>query len=185
MRPITFAGGRSPPAEGGSSPWGVVSGVTDSLAHGTQVRVGTHEKGICVAATTDPAAQRLGFRTDQVIQEWGYDDDVDHDLREGLEDLGVELVDEQYGDVTDSAIVWWRKSDGDLTDLEDLLVDVSSALDDGGLIWLLVPKAGAQGHVSPSDIGAAASTAGLSSTTSIAAAPGWLGVRLTAKGRGR
>lgn len=141
-----------------------------------------------VTATTDPAtsgAGRLGFTDGQIIQEWGYDQDVDHELRDGLLDLGVELVDEDYGDVTDSAVVWWRASDGDGTDLEDLLVDVSAALDDGGLIWVLVPKAGTPGHVLPAEIGEAARTAGLQPTTSLAAAPGWLGVRLTAKGRGR
>ncbi|WP_108717623.1 MULTISPECIES: DUF3052 domain-containing protein [Miniimonas] len=140
-----------------------------------------------MASTSDPGVEgtRFGFRTGQVIQEWGYDDDVDEDVRDALEGLGIELVDEDYGDVTDSAIVWWRSGDGDSTDLEDLLVDVSSALDDGGLIWVLVPKAGAHGHVRPAEIGEAARTAGLQTTTSIAAAPAWLGVRLVAKGRGR
>lgn len=142
-----------------------------------------------MTATTDPApggAGRLGFTADQVIQEWGYDSDVDHDLREALTDVvGVELVDEDYGDVTDSAIVWWRSDDGDTTDLEDLLVDASSVLDDGGLIWLFVPKAGTGGHVPPSEIGEAARTAGLQPTTSLNAAAGWLGVRLAAPGRSK
>ena len=37
----------------------------------------------------------------------------------------------------------------------------------------------------PSELGESARTAGLQPTTSMAAAPGWLGVRLVAKGRGR
>ncbi|MBN8881839.1 DUF3052 domain-containing protein [Salana multivorans] len=141
-----------------------------------------------MTGTTSPAgseAARFGFTEGQVIQEWGYDDDVDAALREAIEDLGVELVDEDYDDVTDSAIVWWRSDDGDSTDLEDLLVDVGAALDDGGLVWLLVPKAGQPGHVAPSELGESARTAGLQPTSSIAAAPGWLGMRLVAKGRGR
>ncbi|PWD49526.1 DUF3052 domain-containing protein [Serinibacter arcticus] len=142
-----------------------------------------------MTATTDPAASgagRLGFSADQVIQEWGFDDDVDQDFRDQLsDDVGVELVDEDYGDVTDSAIVWWRSDDGDSTDLEDLLVDAASALDDGGLIWVLVPKMGTRGHVPAAEIGEAAQTAGLQPTTSLSAAPGWLGVRLAAPGRGK
>ncbi len=146
-------------------------------------------KGGKVAATSDPVsigAGRFGFTSGQVIQEWGFDDDVDHDLRDELADsVGVELVDEDYGDVTDSAIVWWRAEDGDSSDLEDLLVDVASALDDGGLIWVLVPKIGKPGHFPALEIGEAARTAGLQPTTSLAAAPDWLGVRLAAPGRGR
>ena len=142
-----------------------------------------------VTATTDPAAcgaGRFGFTADQVIQEWGFDDDVDQDLRNELTDqVGVELVDEDYGDVTDSAIVWWRSDDGDSTDLEDLLVDAGSTLDDGGLIWVLVPKMGSRGHVPAAEIGEAAQIAGLQPTTSLSAAPGWLGVRLAAPGRGK
>lgn len=156
--------------------------------HGARPHCNRSERAQGVATTTDPAASgagRLGFTGGQVIQEWGYDDDVDHGLRDGLLELGVELVDEDYDDVTDSAVVWWRAGDGDGADLEDLLVDVSAALDDGGVIWILVPKAGTDGHVLPGDIGSAARTAGLQQTTSLAAAPGWLGVRLTAKGRGR
>lgn len=142
-----------------------------------------------MTATTDPAAQgagRFGFTADQVVQEWGFDDDVDQDLRDDLTDVvGVELVDEDYGDVTDSAIVWWRSGDGDSTDLEDLLVDAASVLDDGGLIWVLTPKMGSAGHVPAAEIGEAARTAGLAPTTSLSAAPGWLGVRLSAPGRGK
>lgn len=142
-----------------------------------------------MTATTDPAASgagRFGFTADQVIQEWGFDDDVDQDLRDELTDeVGVELVDEDYGDVTDSAIVWWRSDDGDSTDLEDLLVDAGSTLEDGGLIWVLVPKMGSRGHVPAAEIGEAARTAGLQPTTSLSAAPGWLGVRLAAPGRGK
>lgn len=130
-------------------------------------------------------AERFGFSQGQVIQEWGYDEDVDQELREAVRNLGVELVDEDYGDVTDSAIVWWREEDGDSTDLEDLLVDVGAALDDGGLVWLLVPKATLDGHVPPAELGESARTAGLQPTTSLAAAPDWLGMRLVAKGRGR
>ena len=45
---------------------------------------------------------KLGFAKGQVIQEFGYDDDVDNDLRFGLEDvIGTELEDEDFNDGAD------------------------------------------------------------------------------------
>jgi DUF3052 family protein len=121
---------------------------------------------------------RLGLTAGQVVQELGYDDDVDHELREAVEDhIGAELVDEDYDDVADAVLLWWRDGDGDLV---DVLVDALSSLADGGVIWVLTPKAGRSGHVEPSDIGEAAPTAGLSQTSSVSAAPDWSGTRLVA-----
>ena len=129
------------------------------------------------------AAARLGFTSGQVIQEFGYDDDVDGDLRSGLEVLtGSELVDEEYDDVTDGAVIWFREGDGDLA---DVLVDALTVLDDSGPIWVLTPKAGRPGHVSHSDIEEAATTAGLHPMTTFAAAPDWSAIRLATRGRGR
>ena len=51
-------------------------------------------------------------------------------------------------------------------------------LADSGVIWLLTPKSGRDGHVPPSDINEAAPTAGLSQTSSISAARDWAGARL-------
>jgi len=139
-----------------------------------------------VSETADDAAQaaaRLGFTSGQVIQEFGYDDDVDEDLRSGLETVtGSALVDEDYDDVTDGALVWFRDDDGDLA---DVLVDALTVLDDNGPIWLLTPKAGRSGHVSHSDIEEAATTAGLHPMTTFAAAPDWSATRLATRGRGR
>ena len=60
----------------------------------------------------------FGFTSGTIVQEFGYDDDVDPALREAAETLtGTELVDEDYEDVADSAIVWWRADDGDVDDL--------------------------------------------------------------------
>ncbi len=121
---------------------------------------------------------RLGFTAGQVVQELGYDDDVDDDLRAAIEDaIGGELVDEDYDDVADVVLLWWRDGDGDLV---DALVDALTTLADGGVIWVLTPKAGRDGHVEPSDIGEAAPTAGLSQTSSISAARDWSGTRLVA-----
>jgi hypothetical protein len=124
------------------------------------------------------APGRLGFTAGQVVQELGYDDDVDDDLRAAIEDaIGGELVDEDYDDVADVVLLWWRDGDGDLV---DALVDALTTLADGGVIWVLTPKAGRDGHVEPSDIGEAAPTAGLSQTSSISAARDWSGTRLVA-----
>jgi len=124
---------------------------------------------------TNPAA-RLGFEPGQVVQEIGFDDDVDHELREGIESLiGQDLVDEDYDDVADVVLLWFRDEDGDLT---DALVDVIGLLEDGGMIWLLTPKTGRDGYVEPSDIAEAGQTAGLSQTKSITVGKEWSGTRL-------
>ncbi len=113
-------------------------------------------------------AERLGIKPGQVVQEIGYDDDCDEQLRGAITD---------YDDVVDVVLLWWRDGDGDLV---DALVDALTPLADGGYIWLLTPKAGRSGHVEPSDIGEAAPTAGLSQTSSVSAARDWSGTRLVA-----
>ena len=123
-------------------------------------------------------AGRLGIKPGQVVQEIGYDDDCDEQLRDEIDALeNVELVDEDYDDVVDVVLLWWRDEDGDLF---DALADALTPLTDGGYIWLLTPKAGRAHHVEPSEIGEAALTAGLSQTSSVSAAPDWLGTRLVA-----
>ena len=127
-------------------------------------------------------AERLGLKPSQVVQEIGWDEDVDDELRDSIENLtGNELLDEESDDVVDVVLLWWRDEDGDLF---DALTNAMRALAEGGQIWLLTPKAGRDGHVEPSDIGEDATTAGLSQTSSISAAPDWSGTRLvTPKGR--
>lgn len=127
-------------------------------------------------------AERLGLKPGQVVQEIGWDEDSDQELRESIEDLtGNEMLDEESDDVVDVVLLWWRDGDGDLF---DALTNALRALAEGGQIWLLTPKAGRDGHVEPSDIGEDATTAGLSQTSSISAAPDWSGTRLVApKGR--
>ena len=91
----------------------------------------------------------LGLLNGQVIQEFGWDDDVDDAFRARIEDAtGEELVDEYYGDVCDGALIWWRDDDGDEDDLADLLVDAKGNLDDGsGVIWVMIPALGTDGYV--------------------------------------
>ncbi|MEV0534139.1 DUF3052 domain-containing protein [Kitasatospora sp. NPDC050463] len=129
---------------------------------------------------TNPAA-RLGFQPGQVVQEIGYDDDTDLELREAIEEItGQDLVNEDYDDVADAVLLWFREDDGDLT---DALVDAVGMLEDGGVIWLLVPKTGRDGYIEPGEVAEAAQTAGLSQAKSISAAKDWSGARLVAPAR--
>jgi hypothetical protein len=127
-------------------------------------------------------AVRLGFRPGMVVQEIGYDeDDADQEIREAIEQAtGTELVDENYDDVADAVILWFREDDGDLT---DALVDAIAYMEEGGSILLLTPKSGVDGYVDPSEIGEASTTAGLPQTKSLNAAARWNASRLiTPKG---
>src|SRR3954469_22594998 len=139
------------------------------------------------AAGQHGLADKLGIASGAVVQEIGYDDDCDEDLRKTIvERTGQELVDEDYDDVVDVVVLWWREDDGDLV---DALVDALGPLTDHGVIWLLTPKAARTGHVEPSDVSEAAPTAGLQQTSSISAGRDWNGARLVApkasRGKGR
>jgi Protein of unknown function (DUF3052) len=121
-------------------------------------------------------AARLGIKPGMVVQELGWDEDADEDLRDSIVEVsGGEMVDEDTDEVADVVILWWREDDGDLV---DALVDASSALAGDGVVWLLVPKSGRPGHVEPGDVTEAAPTAGLAQTSSISAAKDWSGIRL-------
>jgi hypothetical protein len=123
-------------------------------------------------------AERLGIKPGQVVQELGYDDDCDEQLRESIAAVqNVELVDEDFDDVVDVVLLWWRDGDGDLV---DALMDALTPLADGGYIWLLTPKSGRDGHVEPSEIVEAAPTAGLAQTSTVSAGRDWSGTRLVA-----
>jgi len=129
--------------------------------------------------TADDAVVQLGFKDGDYIQEFGYDDDVDFALRDGIEDLiGSDLLDEEDQEVVDAVLLWFREDDGDLV---DTLVDVQTTLDDGGVVWLLTPKAGRDGYVAPSEVQEAAPTAGLHVTTTARVSTDWAATRLMPK----
>lgn len=122
-------------------------------------------------------AGKLGFSPDTVIQELGWDEDVDEELRVEIErHTGNNLVDGDSGDVVDGVIVWWREGDGDLV---DALVDALQDLAEGGSIWLLTPKVGRPGYVPGADVVEAAPVAGLSTTTTSSASPDWSATKLS------
>lgn len=127
---------------------------------------------------TPGAAERLGFAPGMVIQELGWDQDVDDQLRIDIENtIDADMVDGDYGNVVDAAIVWWRDEDGDLV---DGLVDALTDLVGGGAIWLLTPRVGRPGAVDPADIAEAAPIAGLSQTTTANVSKDWSATRLMA-----
>ncbi len=134
-----------------------------------------------MSATADDAgrggpATRLGLRRDMVVQELGWDEHVDDDLRAAIEEvLGAELVGGDYGDVVDAVVLWWREGDGDLV---DSLVDSLTDLAEGGMILLLTPKVGRPGYVDASDVAEAAPIAGLSTTTSQPVCADWSATKL-------
>ena len=121
---------------------------------------------------------RLGLKAGMVVQELGWDDDVDDDVRRALEDaIDSDLVDGEHGDVVDAVWLWWRDGDGDLV---DTLVDALTDLVRGGAIWLVSPKVGRPGAVDPSDVAESAPVAGLSTTTTVPVGEDWTGTRLVA-----
>ncbi|TQL67825.1 DUF3052 family protein [Nocardioides albertanoniae] len=128
-------------------------------------------------AATGPA-DRLGLKSGMVIQEMGWDNDTDDDLRVAIEDaVDADLVDGDYGNVVDAVLLWWRDDDGDLV---DGLVDALTDLVGGGVIWLLTPKVGRPGAVDPADVAEAAPVAGLSQTTTATVSKDWAATRLLA-----
>lgn len=133
------------------------------------------------AAAEDEArerASRLGLQPGLTVQEMGWDEDVDENLRAAIESIvGGELVGDDYEDVVDVVLMWWRDEDGDLA---DGLMDAIGPLTDHGVIWLLTPKPGRDGHIEAEDIADAAPTAGLQQTSTISASPSWQGTRLVA-----
>ena len=121
-------------------------------------------------------AARLGIKPGMVVQELGWDEDSDEDLRDSIvEACGSDMVDEDTDEVADVVLLWWREDDGDLV---DALVDAIASLADDGVVWLLTPKSGRPGHVEPGEVTEAAPTAGLQQTSSISAAKDWAGIRL-------
>ena len=127
---------------------------------------------------TRNVGERLGMTTGMVVQELGWDDDVDDELRVEIEDtIDADMVDGDYGNVVDSVLLWWRDNDGDLV---DMLVDSLTDLAAGGVIWLLTPKVGRPQAVDPADIAEAAPIAGLSTTTTVAVSRDWAATRLVA-----
>lgn len=127
--------------------------------------------------TTGPAA-RLGLKPGMVVQELGWDQDSDEDLRAAIEEaIDADMVDGDYGNVVDTVVLWWRREDGDLV---DGLVDALTDLVGGGAIWLLTPRVGRPNAIDPADIAEGAPIAGLAQTTTASVSKEWAATRLVA-----
>jgi hypothetical protein len=130
------------------------------------------------AGRTSDIAGKLGVEPGNVVQELGWDEDVDEAVRDAVEERsGDELLDEDADEVIDIVLLWFRDGDGDLV---DALVDARSPLAENGVVWVLTPKTGRPGHLEPSEIAEAAPTAGLAQTSNITVSEGWVGTRLVA-----
>ncbi|WP_375432794.1 DUF3052 domain-containing protein [uncultured Friedmanniella sp.] len=117
----------------------------------------------------------MGLTRGMVVQELGWDSDVDDDVRVLIEDtVDNELVEEAV-EAVDLVLLWWRASDGDLV---DGLVDALPDLTDAGYIWLMTPKVGRDGYVDATDLAEAAVTAGLALTTSASVSSDWAATKL-------
>lgn len=123
-------------------------------------------------------AAKLGIKPGNLVQSLNEDDDIASELLEEIVSLtGNDLVPEDSDDVVDVVMLWFRDDDGDLV---DALVDARRQLSDEGMLWLLTPKAGRDGHVEPSDILEAVPTAGLVQTSTVTAGESWTAMRLAA-----
>ena len=143
-------------------------------AHTRQYEGG--QKVVAAGNESDPNyARRLGITNGQVVQELGWDEDTDDDIRADVEDVsGGEMLDEDSDEVVDVVLLWWRDDDGDLV---DRLMDAITPLADDGVIWVVTPKTGKPGHVQPAEIAESAPTAGLMQTSS-ANLGNWIASRL-------
>ena len=130
------------------------------------------------SAPVTSTGDRLGLKPGMVVQELGWDNDADDELRIAVEDcVDADMVDGDYGNVVDTVLLWWRNDDGDLV---DGLVDALTDLVGGGSIWLLTPKVGRTGSVGAADVSEAAPIAGLSQTTTASVSKDWQATRLVA-----
>ena len=124
---------------------------------------------------TVTGAELLGLNTDMVVQELGWDEDVDQDLRDDIMDIiDADMVEEAL-EAVDVVILWWRDDDGDVV---DGLVDAMPDLADDGYIWLLTPKVGRQGDIDAAAVQEGVTIAGLSLTSTANVAEDWLATKV-------
>lgn len=118
---------------------------------------------------------KLGLTSGQVVQELGWDEDADEDVRIMVEDAIDSELFEEVMEAAEVVLMWWRDSDGDLA---DGLVDALTDLAEDGYIWLLTPKVGREGFVDPTDVAEAAVSAGLSVTIGVSVSSEWAANKL-------
>ncbi|WP_052462439.1 DUF3052 domain-containing protein [Nigerium massiliense] len=132
--------------------------------------------------TQPRGAVALGLAQGNIVQELGWDSDVDDDLRQQIMDaIDADMVEEPI-EAVDIVLLWWREEDGDLV---DGLVDALRDLSDTGSIWLLTPKVGRTGYVDPADIQEATLTAGLALANPASVSREWQAQKIVRPKHGR
>ena len=124
----------------------------------------------------------LGIVKGQVVQELGWDDDVDEGLRSTVLDVLEEDFVYEAIEAVDVVLLWWRDEDGDLA---DGLVDALTDLTDRGHIWLMTPRTGSDGYVDAADLAEAALTAGLALANTASGSQDWQAHKLVRPKAGR
>ncbi len=113
--------------------------------------------------------EQLKLDPGDIVQELGWDEDVDEELRSSIMDaIDGDLV-EEVVEAVDVVLLWQR----DDTDVADSLVDALRDLSDTGHIWLFTPKIGRPGYVTPADISEGAEVAGLALTSAVDVSADW------------
>jgi len=124
----------------------------------------------------------MGFGPGQVVQELGWDSDVDEGLRDDIMDaIDADLVEDAL-EAVDAVLLWWREEDGDVG---DALVDALRDLSNTGNIWLMTPKIGRDGHIDPADIAEGTATAGLVLASPATVSPDWQAQKIVRPRSGR
>jgi hypothetical protein len=118
---------------------------------------------------------QLGLKKGLMVEELGWDSDVDEDLRDAIMDVIEGDLIEESDNAVDVVLQWWRLEDGDVV---DCLVDALTDLSDKGYVWLFTPKIGRSGHVPEADVAEGAVTAGLALTSTATVSRDWAAHKL-------
>ncbi|AZZ39589.1 DUF3052 domain-containing protein [Acidipropionibacterium jensenii] len=114
--------------------------------------------------------EKLGLHRGQVVQELGWDDDVDEDLRQQvMETIDGDLI-EDAEEAVDVVLLWLRADDGDVA---DGLVDAMRDLSGDGYVILVAPKVGRDGTVDATDLSEGAEAAGMVLTSTHNVSEDW------------
>ncbi len=119
---------------------------------------------------TGAGVRQLGFVKGMVVEELGWDEDSDEEVRQSImEVIDSDLVDEST-EAVDAVVLWLREGDGDVM---DLLIDSLTDLGPTGFLWVFTPKIGQSGYVSQSDLSEGVAAAGLTMTTTVNVCNQW------------
>ena len=99
-----------------------------------------------------------------------------------MQSSGGSSLAESLGITTSSIVLELGFDDDSSQEIRDAFVAASGNAivdeDYSDVVWLMTPKPGREGHVTPADIADAAPTAGLQVTRTLSASKDWQGTRL-------